>query len=226
MNETPSIAPSILSADFLKLGEELESVSDADLIHYDVMDGSFVSNISFGPGILSTVKGATQLPLDVHLMVQNPDLSFLTYLEAGANILTFHMEAATHPRRIVDEIRAYGCKAGIAINPGTAVSSLEGIIDCVDMVLIMSVNPGFGGQVFIDHTYAQLEMLSKLCETQGVHPMVEVDGGVGVWNAEQLVAAGVDVLVAGSSVFGASDRSAAIREIRDAADRGLALRKA
>ena len=226
MNETPSIAPSILSADFLKLGTELDSVRDADLIHYDVMDGNFVSNISFGPGILSTVKGATQIPLDVHLMVRDPDASFRTYLEAGADILTFHMEAATHPRRIVDEIRAYGSKAGVAINPGTSVSSLEGIIDCVDMVLIMSVNPGFGGQVFIDHTYAQLQMLSKLCAEQDAHPIVEVDGGVGAWNAEQLVAAGVDVLVAGSSVFGASDRSAAIREIRDAANRGLALRKA
>ena len=226
MNGTPSIAPSILSADFLKLGEELKSVADADLIHYDVMDGSFVSNISFGPGILSAVKGATQVPIDVHLMVQNPDLSFRSYLEAGADVLTFHMEAATHPRRIVDEIRAYGCKAGIAINPGTSVSSLEGIIDCVDMVLIMSVNPGFGGQMFIEHTYTQLEMLSSLCAAQGVNPVVEVDVGIGAWNAERLAAAGVDVLVAGNSVFGAQDRAAAIREIRDAANRGVALRKA
>ena len=226
MNVTPSIAPSILSADFLKLGEELESVADADLIHYDVMDGSFVSNITFGPGILSAVKSATQVPIDVHLMVQNPDYAFRNYLEAGADVLTFHMEAATHPRRIVDEIRAYGCKAGVAINPGTSVSMLEGIIDCVDMVLVMSVNPGFGGQVFIEHTYTQLEMLSSLCAAQGANPIVEVDGGIGTWNAEQLVAAGVDVLVAGSSVFGAGDRSAAIREIRDAANRGLALRKA
>ncbi len=226
MNKTPSIAPSILSADFLKLGEELESVADADFIHYDVMDGSFVSNITFGPGILSAVKSATQVPVDVHLMVQNPDLAFRHYLEAGADVLTFHMEAATHPRRIVDEIRAYGCKAGVAINPGTSVSMLEGIIDCVDMVLVMSVNPGFGGQMFIDHTYTQLKMLSSLCSAQGANPIVEVDGGIGTWNAEQLVAAGVDVLVAGSSVFGAVDRSAAIREIRDAANRGLALRRA
>ena len=226
MNETPSIAPSILSADFLRLGAELETVTDADLIHYDVMDGSFVSNISFGPGILSAVKGATQLPIDVHLMVQNPDQSFRSYLEAGVDVLTFHMEAATHPRRIVDEIRAYGCKSGVAINPGTSVSTLEGIIDCVDMVLIMSVNPGFGGQAFIEHTYTQLEMLSSLCNAQKVSPVVEVDGGIGAWNAEQLVAAGADVLVAGSSVFGAGDRSAAIREIRDAANRGLALRRA
>lgn len=226
MNETPSIAPSILSADFLKLGAELESVANADFIHYDVMDGSFVNNITFGPGILSAVKSATQVPVDVHLMVQNPDLAFRHYLEAGADVLTFHMEAATHPRRIVDEIRAYGCKAGVAINPGTSVSMLEGIIDCVDMVLVMSVNPGFGGQMFIEHTYTQLEMLSSLCAAQGASPVVEVDGGIGVWNAEQLVAAGVDVLVAGSSVFGAADRAAAIREIRDAAIRGMALRKA
>ena len=113
------VAPSVLSADFLHLGDDLASIASADLIHYDVMDGNFVSNISFGPGILSTVKAAAKIPLDVHLMVRDPDASFRTYLEAGADILTFHMEAATHPRRIVDEIRAYGSKAGVAINPGT-----------------------------------------------------------------------------------------------------------
>lgn len=226
VSEKVRIAPSILSADFLTLGDDLRSVSTADLVHYDVMDGGYVPNISFGPGILEAVKRGTDLPVDVHMMVTNPDEAYKGYIDAGADILTFHMEAARHPRRIVDEIHAAGRKAGIAINPGTAVSSLEAILECLDMVLIMSVNPGFGGQTFIEHTYAQLKALMALCEAQGVSPLVEVDGGISAANAERVVAAGANVLVAGSSVFGAAERAAEIEKIRAAGERGLAARGA
>ena len=160
------IAPSILSADFMRLGESLDAAKGADLIHFDVMDGHFVPNLSFGPGLLKAVKAASALPLDVHLMVSNPDEVVGDYLAAGADIVSFHIESARHALRIVDEIHAAGAKASVALNPGTAVSALDAIIDYLDMVLIMSVNPGFGGQSFIDTTYRQLQRLHALCEEQ------------------------------------------------------------
>lgn len=218
------IAPSVLSADFTRLGEELDSVSTADYIHYDVMDGHFVPQISFGPGILAQVKRATDLPVDVHLMVSNPDEAVAAYLEAGADIVTFHAEAATHALRVVDEIHAAGRLASVAINPGTSVSVLDALLPHVDMVLVMSVNPGFGGQRFIESTYRQLHRLRALCREQGVHPLVEVDGGVGTGNIGSLVEHGADVLVAGSAVFGKADRAAAIAELRAAAVAGTPRR--
>jgi ribulose-phosphate 3-epimerase len=221
MREDVQIAPSILSADFLNLGSELESVSNADFVHYDVMDGHYVSNISFGPGILRAVKRGTELPVDVHLMVTNPDETCRDYLEAGADLVTFHMEAARHPRRIVDEIHEFGRLAGVAINPGTPVSALESMVDCVDMVLIMSVNPGFSGQRFIDHTFDQLRALEKLFSRTRKHPLVEIDGGISAANAEQVVSAGARVLVGGSAVFDAPDHARAVEEMRTAGRRGL-----
>lgn len=215
------IAPSILSADFLKLGSELESIKTADYIHFDVMDGMFVPNLSFGPGILSQVKKATDLPVDVHLMIAEPDRRVQAYLDAGADIVTFHYEAQTHALRTIDLIKSSGAKAGIVINPGTPVCALESLIDDVDMVLVMSVNPGFGGQSFIARTLDKLRSLRKMAAEHGADPMIEVDGGIGAGNAEEVAYAGADVFVAGSSVFGAADRAAAIADIRKAAQAGL-----
>ncbi len=224
MATTVRISPSILAADFLHLGAELKSVSNADFIHYDVMDGDFVPNISFGPGILRTVKRGTDLPVDVHMMVSNPDEVFRDYLDAGADILTFHLETAKHAHRMVDEIHKQGRRAAVAINPGTAVSALDAIIDYLDMVLIMSVNPGFSGQRFIEHTYTQLNKLSALCQSHSVRPLVEIDGGVSAANAAQVVAAGADVLVGGSAVFDSEDHAKAVDDMRQAGIRGLEMR--
>ncbi len=224
MSNIVRIAPSILAADFLDLGNELRSVSNADFIHYDVMDGDFVPNISFGPGLLRAVKRGTDLPVDVHMMVKNPDEVFRDYLEAGADVLTFHMETAKHAHRIVDEIHRYGRRAAVAINPGTAVSSLDAIIDYLDMVLVMSVNPGFSGQKFIEHTYTQLNKLTALCQRHSVRPLVEIDGGVSVKNAAQVVAAGANVLVGGSAVFDAEDHARVVDDMREAGMQGLSMR--
>jgi ribulose-phosphate 3-epimerase len=226
MSQDVWISPSILAADFLHLGDELDSVSNADLIHYDVMDGDFVPNISFGPGILRTVKKGTDLPVDVHMMVSNPDEVFRDYLDAGADILTFHMETAKHAHRMVDEIHKRGRRASVAINPGTAVSSLEAIIDYLDMVLVMSVNPGFSGQKFIEHTYSQLNKLTALCRSHSVRPLIEIDGGISAANASQVVAAGANVLVGGSAVFDAPDHGQAVEDMRQSGLRGLMLRNA
>lgn len=224
MSNIVRIAPSILAADFLDLGNELQSVSNADFIHYDVMDGDFVPNISFGPGLLRAVKRGTNLPVDVHMMVKNPDEVFRDYLEAGADVLTFHIETAKHAHRIVDEIHRYGRRAAVAINPGTAVSSLDAIIDYLDMVLVMSVNPGFSGQKFIEHTYTQLNKLTALCKSHSVRPLVEIDGGVSVKNAAQVVAAGANVLVGGSAVFDAEDHARMVDDMRTAGMQGFAMR--
>lgn len=224
MSNIVRIAPSILAADFLDLGNELRSVSNADFIHYDVMDGDFVPNISFGPGLLRAVKRGTDLPVDVHMMVKNPDEVFRDYLEAGADVLTFHVETAKHAHRIVDEIHRYGRRAAVAINPGTAVSSLDAIIDYLDMVLVMSVNPGFSGQKFIEHTYTQLNKLIALCQRHSVRPLVEIDGGVSVKNAAQVVAAGANVLVGGSAVFDAEDHARVVDDMREAGMQGLSMR--
>ncbi len=226
MSEIVRISPSILAADFLHLQNELDSVHNADFIHYDVMDGDFVPNISFGPGILRTVKRGTDLPVDVHMMVKNPDEVFRDYLDAGADVLTFHMETAKHAHRMVDEIHKRGRRAAVAINPGTAVSSLDAIIDYLDMVLVMSVNPGFSGQRFIEHTYTQLNKLSNLCRSHSVRPLIEIDGGISPVNAAQVVAAGANVLVGGSAVFDASDHAQAVDDMRREGTRGLQLRRA
>jgi ribulose-phosphate 3-epimerase len=225
MSQTVYVSPSILAADLLNLGAELDSVSNADFIHYDVMDGDFVPNISFGPGILRTVKRGTDLPVDVHMMVSNPDEVFKDYLDAGADILTFHLETAKHAHRMVDEIHKRGCRAAVAINPGTAVSSLDAIIDYLDMVLVMSVNPGFSGQRFIEHTYTQLNKLTALCRSHSVRPMIEIDGGISPKNATQVVAAGANVLVGGSAVFDAPDHAQAVEAMRPCGLRGIALRR-
>lgn len=218
------IAPSVLSADFTRLGDELQSIKSADLVHYDVMDGHFVPNLSFGTEILRQVRRATDLPLDVHLMVSNPEEQVPWYLDAGADIVTFHYEAQTHANRIVSQIHEAGAKACVALNPATPVALLDSIIEDLDMVLVMTVNPGFGGQSFIPSSLAKLRSLRKLCHEHGVSPDVEVDGGIGPDNVAEVAAAGTNVFVAGSKVFKAEDRSAAIEALRTNATLGTAKR--
>lgn len=224
MNDEIRVAPSVLSADFRRLADELADVSTADLLHYDVMDGHFVPNLSFGIDLLRTVKSATELPVDVHLMITNPDEMVERYLDAGADVVSFHYEATSHAHRLVSLIKDRGAKASVAINPATPVCMLEPILCDLDMVLVMTVNPGFGGQRFIESSLRKLRRLRRMCDEQGVNPAIEVDGGITARNAAEVAAAGANVLVAGSSVFGAVDRAAAIAAIRTSGTSGTSRR--
>lgn len=218
------IAPSILAADALNLGKELDAISTADYVHFDAMDGIFVPNISSGPGLLARIKEHTNLPVDAHLMISEVDRRFRAYLDAGADIITIHYEAQLHAHRTVYAIKDRGARAGIAINPGTPVSVLESLIDDVDMVLVMSVNPGFTGQSFIEKSFDKLRQVRRLASTHGVSPRIEVDGGININNAERAVRCGAGMLVAGASIFRSDDPATAIAELREAAKRGLTRR--
>lgn len=213
------IAPSILSADFAKLGEEIIDVDKggADYIHVDVMDGHFVPNITIGPLIVDAIKPKTTLPLDVHLMIENPDHYIPEFVKAGASIITVHQEATVHLHRTIQLIKNSGVKAGVAINPGTPVEMIREVLQDVDLVLIMTVNPGFGGQSFIEQTITKIKQISKWRDQYNYSFEIEVDGGINPETAKQCVAAGVDVLVAGSAIYNQSDRKLAIEEIRHAA---------
>ena len=216
------VAPSVLSADFSKLKSELDSIANADYIHYDVMDGHFVPNISFGPDIFSYCKKSSELPIDVHLVTNPAEIAPL-FLDRGADVVTFHYEAEVHAHRLVHLIKDSGAKAGISLCPGTPVSVLEDLIEDLDLVLIMTVNPGFGGQKFIPHSIEKLKALKELCRKHNVNPLIEVDGGISAANAADVVAAGADMLVAGSAVFGQEDRAATIQAIRDAGESALTV---
>lgn len=211
------IAPSILSANLLELGCDLDSVSSADVIHVDVMDGHFVPNVNFGPSLVAAVKQGTSLPVDVHLMVTNPDETLGAYLDAGADYVSFHMEAARHAHRLVSQIKAAGAKAAVALNPGTSLAALDAILPEVDMVLLMTVDPGFGGQSFIGSCLPKIRELSHLCAARGLSPIIEVDGGINDSTIGPAAQAGATLFVAGSAVFGASDRGQAIGQLRQLA---------
>lgn len=210
------VSPSLLAADFLNLGKEIEIVnrSIADWIHLDIMDGLFVPNISFGFPIVEQVKKIAQKPLDVHLMIVDPDRYLERFRDAGANILTVQYEACIHLQRTVTEIKALGMKAGVAVNPSTPVSLLVNTLPFIDMVLIMTVNPGFGGQSFIDDCYNKIKELREMIDSKGYKVLIEVDGGIDTSNASDLVKSGVDVLVAGNSVFSSSDPGGTIRKLK------------
>ena len=213
------IAPSILSADFARLADEVAKVeaAGADQIHVDVMDGHFVPNITIGPPVVAALRRVTRLPLDVHLMIEDPDRYLEAFATAGAAFITVHAEAVTHLHRTLARIRELGVRAGVAVNPSTPVSHLREVLPEIDLILIMSVNPGFGGQTFIPRSLMKVEQAHTLLSSTGHRADIEVDGGVDLTNAADLVSAGATMLVAGASIFGTPDPAAATRALRAAA---------
>ena len=210
------VSPSILSADFSILKEEIESVSTADWIHVDVMDGRFVPNITIGPLIVKAARKCTDMPLDVHLMIVEPDRYLADFREAGADFITVHAEACTHLDRSIQAIKALGAKAGVALNPHTPESVLDYVLPELDLVLVMSVNPGFGGQSLIQRVFPKIERIRESIERQGLSTLIEVDGGVKIHNAKSFTDAGAHALVSGSGVFGAESRADAIAALKRA----------
>lgn len=213
---SPLIAPSLLSANFANLHDEIMMVnqSEADWFHLDVMDGVFVPNISFGFPVIKAIKKLATKPLDIHLMIVQPERYIKQFKEAGADILSVHYEASTHLHRTIQAMKAEGLKAGVVLNPHTGIQVLEEVIADLDLVLLMSVNPGFGGQQFIEQTYSKIIRLKQLILESGSHALIEVDGGVTTENAPKLVAAGADVLVAGNTVFKSKNPSLTIHLLK------------
>ncbi len=222
------IAPSVLAADFANLEAEVNRVMQggADWIHLDVMDGHFVPNMTIGPAVIRSLRNITSLPLDTHLMISEPDRYLEAFREAGADILTVHVEACPHLHRTVQRIRELGARAGVSVNPATPTSLLRDIIADVDLVLVMTVNPGFGGQAFIPHSVQRIREVAALAEARGVQPFIEVDGGIDSATAPVVADAGANVLVAGSYIFGSPQPAEAIATLRDVASRAVAARSA
>lgn len=213
------IAPSILSADFTRLGEAVAMVeaAGADLIHVDVMDGHFVPNLTIGPPVVKALKRVATRPLDVHLMIEDPDRTAQWYVDAGADIVTIHIEASNHAHRTLQSIRSGGAMAGITLNPGTPASAIEEVLPYVDLILVMSVNPGFGGQSFIETSIEKIAEIRGMCRNLRISPRIEVDGGIDPVTAPRVVKAGADTLVAGSAIFCKDDPGAALKDIRRSA---------
>ena len=212
------IAPSILSADFGRLAEEVAAISTADYVHVDVMDGHFVPNLTIGPVVVEAVRRATKLPLDVHLMIEDPDRFIEEFIAAGASMVSVHVEVVRHLNRTVSFIRKLGAKAGVVINPATPAATLEDIAPDIDFVLVMSVNPGFGGQAFIPHSLEKLRRVRGVLDAAGSSALIEIDGGIDQSNVADVVAAGANILVAGQAIFGSADPEAATRMLRASAN--------
>lgn len=219
------IAPSILSADFARLGEEIQAAErgGAGLIHVDIMDGHFVPNITIGPLVVKAARKVTQLPLDCHLMITDPDRYIADFARAGANMISVHVEAVIHLHRTITAIRDLGCRPGVVLNPATPLVALEEVLPYVDYVLVMSVNPGFGGQSFIGSCLDKVSRLRGMIESRGLTVQIEIDGGIGLDNVAEVVRAGARWIVAGSAVFGSGDAEAATRAMRQKALEPLAI---
>jgi ribulose-phosphate 3-epimerase len=210
------IAPSLLSADFARLADELETIAGADILHLDVMDGHFVPNITLGPPVIKALRSRTKLPFDCHLMISEPQRYIGAFLDAGANMISVHVETEPHLQRALQMIRDGGAKAGIAINPATGAETLSTAIEFCDYVLVMTVNPGFGGQKFLEPCVPKIRLIERMIRERGLKVEIEVDGGIDEKTAPLVVGAGASILVAGSAVFGREDRSAAMESIRGA----------
>jgi len=223
---TLQIAPSLLSADFAALGDAVAKAErgGADMIHVDIMDGHFVPNITIGPPVVKSLKRVAHVPLDVHLMIEEPDRYIEAFVEAGAASVTVHAEAVVHLHRTIHFIKGFGAKAGVALNPATPVVALEQIAGDVDYVLVMTVNPGFGGQTFIPQSESKVRAVRELLRRAGSTAPIEVDGGIDVHTAPRIVSAGADILVAGNAIFGSPDPERAIRDLRAAAGAAVASR--
>ncbi|WP_155590189.1 ribulose-phosphate 3-epimerase [Lysinibacillus cavernae] len=217
------IAPSILAANFAKLGEEVREVEQAgaQLLHIDVMDGHFVPNISFGSIVLDAIRPLTELPLDVHLMIENPDQYIEQFAQAGADYITVHVEACRHLHRTIQLIRSYGVKAGVVLNPHTPIESIQNILEDIDMVLLMTVNPGFGGQKFIHSVVPKIEALSAMIKERGLDIAIEIDGGITAETIVPCAQAGATIFVAGSAIYSKEDRTAALQEILAAGEAAI-----
>jgi len=211
------IAPSILSANFIKLGEEIKAAEEAgvDMLHIDIMDGHFVPNITIGPFIVESIRQVTSLPLDVHLMIEEPDTYLRDFIKAGADYVTVHLEASVHLHRTVQLIKETGVKAGVSLNPATPVWSLEHILPDIHLVLLMSVNPGFGGQKFIPQAIDKIRILKKFIEEKGLTTLIEVDGGINIDNAKDVASAGADILVMGSAFFHSGNYKEIMKRVKE-----------
>lgn len=217
MNNKKIIAPSILTADFANLGQQIRYVElgGADWIHCDIMDGQFVPNLTFGPMVVRSIRKITKLPIDVHLMIKQPDNLLEEFIEAGANYITVHQEEVVHLHRTLNRIKELGAKAGIALNPSTPVNTLSEVLELSDMILVMSVNPGFGGQKFIENSLKKIEDLSKIREKEGLNFLIEVDGGIGKKNIKTVSNAGCNAFVVGNSIYSSDNITAATVELKN-----------